>query len=41
VRADGVFDNPSFPYRTGTLADAPSSDGVKTRKGEASRGDAV
>ncbi len=32
---DGVFDNPSFPYRTGTLADAPSSDGVKTRKGEA------
>jgi len=32
---DGVFSNPSFPYRTGTLADAPSSDGVKARKGEA------
>jgi len=29
---DGVFSNPSFPYRTGTLADAPSSDGVKREK---------
>ena len=36
MRGLEVLSNPIFPYRTATLVDPPSSDGVKTRKAEAS-----